>query len=979
MGKLKFSENLFLGKAELERLKQFLDDDGFRKYILDNSSVEFGLIDNYRRDSNQSEFPNARVELGTNTGTIKHKQAAGIDKDGLFVFKEAQDNISVPNDNNWYWIRLQHSYSDKEDGVVEVDSNGNLTGSDTEFTKILRGQPNFPSKIKFLNSQNNNDLEYEVLEVIDDENAILQGVFNSESDLEFAVVGTFTPDSNPPSTDKDIFQYDSANLEKALEQTNNAEPNPNKGKKIPLARVKNDGGDITIQDKRRDIYKTTASYFAQNIDKNTNPLIGIEAIKYETNPSPKNKNIVEIAWGFRSSNYTINASLNKITISGGQGGVFKDTSSFSASDFNGWRVYTSNGNYRYVKSSNLDASQINLFLDKLDIDDFSNDGGQSFTGDQIVVVPDADEIYLEFVPEDGYEQKYTQSFYYPINEGLARIPIYHYNTNGSQYKVYYTNKKNGEYSAKLLINEDPTGYYDEDSFDEQGALLPDSIDRTRVQVGSDGIITMQLSATNFNDRLNSVSTGDLLSINQKELNNGDPTLNLKVGQNSRYQIIDGNNLTLNTNHYINLVSQGANEANSFILDFRNGWSLNGNVIQIVQDYSGQGNAVRAKAVYQVNAVSGGKVFTVEVDKQDGNGYVEIATYTASGGDDASTVVQQLATLIDNNRDDFDGIASGNTLEVDAVPTSNVQDTENNWLIRQAPSADGDVSTTDFSGSNIIISFGQKQLDASERHSLLYYCRFTNDNWFVKEIISNKSEFDTLQVNNSINLDSDWKIYKLNNGNFAIENINTGERTEFFPDGSIDTNGDLDVLGDISSGGSITDSGGNVLSDKIDKSNSKRFIDVNSLTKETIGGYDFVTLTLNSDSDRSIQYYNGNSNSSSEVYIARIDSSGFTLYDGFKLILFTNQKDSSGNDFFSKLGIVVGNGTTTNLGYSDGDNIERVDRDFYSNVYELDDNGTIVAETLRFNGNAVTAVNLFVELTYFQGTWFVTAANLYGVG
>ncbi len=65
MALLKFSENLFLGSKELQRLKEFLDDDGWRQHFLFNSS-SFGLV---KKDN---IFTNFQIQLGTNPNTIKN-------------------------------------------------------------------------------------------------------------------------------------------------------------------------------------------------------------------------------------------------------------------------------------------------------------------------------------------------------------------------------------------------------------------------------------------------------------------------------------------------------------------------------------------------------------------------------------------------------------------------------------------------------------------------------------------------------------------------------------------------------------------------------------------------------------------------------------------------------------------------------------------------------------------------------------------
>ena len=55
---LKYATELFLGKYELQRLKESLDDNGFREFLLDDS-LSFGLIKNTKDNT----FSNGLVEV----------------------------------------------------------------------------------------------------------------------------------------------------------------------------------------------------------------------------------------------------------------------------------------------------------------------------------------------------------------------------------------------------------------------------------------------------------------------------------------------------------------------------------------------------------------------------------------------------------------------------------------------------------------------------------------------------------------------------------------------------------------------------------------------------------------------------------------------------------------------------------------------------------------------------------------------------
>ena len=209
MSFLKFESDLFLEKQELNRFLRFLDNDGFRKHIV-QGSVGYGFVYNENLDE---DFINARANLGTNPQTVKLNPVVSVDKDGQFAFRELQDNISIPSaDGRWWWLRIRHDYNSEEEGLVSISADGTLTGVGTRFTEVLRGQRNFQSKIKFRDGSVN-DREYAVVDVIDDENVVLAGQFIAESNIRYSVVGTFTEGQPVSEQQKFPFQYDFSLLE----------------------------------------------------------------------------------------------------------------------------------------------------------------------------------------------------------------------------------------------------------------------------------------------------------------------------------------------------------------------------------------------------------------------------------------------------------------------------------------------------------------------------------------------------------------------------------------------------------------------------------------------------------------------------------------------------------------------------------------------------------------------------------------------
>lgn len=597
MSYLKLNPDLFLGSQELNRFKKFLDDDGFRKILLQNS-LSFGVINN----SKSGNFDSFRVEQGTNVGTIKHALGLALNKNGLFISKPATDNIALTNDNLWYWVKIKHQYSPIELGTVSVDVNGTLTGSGTEFLSILRGQPNNPVKIKFSGSASNTG-EYGVVEVVSNTTAILAGDFTAESSLQLIVVGAFTPDVVPPSDSKDIFQYDSCLMTLVAESVSNTPPTLLADEEFVIARVRRNGAVISIEDKRYALYKSRPEHQLTRIAGATNPLIGIEAIKFDSNLKPRDTNLVYLAWTFRSTNWTIDSAANRLTLIAGNGGKFKDTTYFTNGDFDGWRVYAKNSagvttwsHYAIVKASSKSGSQINLILDYLDPDQFID------TAQEIIVAPDADTIEIFFTPHPADATELTTlSYFSKINEGLVRIPVTVYKSTSCTYNVKYRLNTFGDYRKPTPIPTDTvSGYLIESDFDTAGVQTA-SVRQTYTSHETNGFITLQLASNAYTNRIGSIETGDLFGIEHLILTNVSPIVDYTVGLKKQYQVVEtkalidggqGNPFVLTVDHFINLKKIGVTNlkgGNTFIFQFKGDFTLGAFDIIFTQDYVNSGD------------------------------------------------------------------------------------------------------------------------------------------------------------------------------------------------------------------------------------------------------------------------------------------------------------------------------------------------------------------------------------------------------
>lgn len=263
MSELNLTRKTFLEVEELNRFQDFLQDGIATNTIVANTR-QFGII----QTNFVSADTNFQVSQGTASGTIQFAKARSqaLQADGRLIRLEATDNIAVTDDSNFYWVRISHVFRRYEIGTVNINTNGQMTGladasgAGTFFSQVLRGQAtDVPVRIKFQNldgTDATNNGTYEVVNVIDDTNAVLTSTvgFQAETDLRYIVIGS-TPIGEvvSPSQLEGIYRYDSCLVELVAETTVDtppALPANGAGRYFYVARVMNTGGTVTIQDQR---------------------------------------------------------------------------------------------------------------------------------------------------------------------------------------------------------------------------------------------------------------------------------------------------------------------------------------------------------------------------------------------------------------------------------------------------------------------------------------------------------------------------------------------------------------------------------------------------------------------------------------------------------------------------------------------------------------------------------------------------------
>lgn len=273
MGKLNVNRNIFLEKEELLRFQKFLGTDNIIQQVMLDNTSSWGIV----RTVFSGESPDFKVEVGSNLGTIKIASLSkAVDKNKNLIYQEPIDNISVP-ENNYYWVKISHKFNYSEAGECSINTNGQLTGINTKFLEVLRGQSTeVPVKVKFYkeNGATNNQI-YEIVSVDSDNSALLLGnTFVNELGLKLIVIGSTPVGENLTDDQKlGLYWYDSCNIELIQEETLGQPPVTGYliDEDFYIARIINNSGTVTIEDKRGDQFLTfNVEGMNNKLDKNNN-------------------------------------------------------------------------------------------------------------------------------------------------------------------------------------------------------------------------------------------------------------------------------------------------------------------------------------------------------------------------------------------------------------------------------------------------------------------------------------------------------------------------------------------------------------------------------------------------------------------------------------------------------------------------------------------------------------------------------------
>lgn len=233
MAQLNINSNLYLGSNELRQLVAFLSDKRIASMLIKTHGVSL------------KNATSLQVVAGSNNKvTILKGSALDANLDVIEVENDLINYLDIPNNNSEYFVTIKHTLSSVERGTVSIQSNGQIIGVGTEFTKVLRGMPINAVKIRFPESTINKD-DYEILSVDGDTIAFLNSVsFTPENNMKYQVVGCFASGISIPNSSKLIYSYDSYLIElKTIFSVTQTDV-------LNLAKVRNNGGVISVTDMR---------------------------------------------------------------------------------------------------------------------------------------------------------------------------------------------------------------------------------------------------------------------------------------------------------------------------------------------------------------------------------------------------------------------------------------------------------------------------------------------------------------------------------------------------------------------------------------------------------------------------------------------------------------------------------------------------------------------------------------------------------
>lgn len=275
MSKINISRNVFLEKEELTNMLSFFATAPLMKAVL-QASYSFGMITNDPSKINPNTVNKPadednlvdpfKVETGTNSGTIKILPGMALTSQGEFIDIGVEDNIAVPNDSNFYWVKIGYQTRNYEKGYVSVNSQGVVSGS-VNFSGKVRGQSSStPVSIRFEKQDGSvpiNNGVYQIVNVIDNQNLLLTSAstFVAESNLRVIVLGTLPLGGVLTSEQRNgLYTYDDYVIS-LVPEVSVSTPPEKEADEYYIARVQNSGGTVSVSNEVKSEYWSLGNIF----------------------------------------------------------------------------------------------------------------------------------------------------------------------------------------------------------------------------------------------------------------------------------------------------------------------------------------------------------------------------------------------------------------------------------------------------------------------------------------------------------------------------------------------------------------------------------------------------------------------------------------------------------------------------------------------------------------------------------------------
>lgn len=273
MAQLNVNRNTFLEKEELMNMQSFLQNSLIGK-ILIGTSYTYGIVTNNPKKFNpdfvtEDDFIDNKaleVEVGTQGGTVKILPGMTVNALGQVVnLTNIYDNLSVPPDGVYYWLKVGYSTKNYEDGLVSINQKGVVTGT-VDFSGKVRGQSGkTPVAIRFIKDDGSQPLNngiYEIVNVIDNKNLVLtsESDFVAESNLQVIILGTIP--LGKVFTDaqlQGLYTYDYYTFSFVQEVTLEQPPTKSSNE-FYLARVRNNGGTVSVDNTVKSEFWSLANF-----------------------------------------------------------------------------------------------------------------------------------------------------------------------------------------------------------------------------------------------------------------------------------------------------------------------------------------------------------------------------------------------------------------------------------------------------------------------------------------------------------------------------------------------------------------------------------------------------------------------------------------------------------------------------------------------------------------------------------------------